>query len=150
MKFVSRLQTHAPGSMMSSWQNDACVQVNLPGTQRYHVMVFKSSNLDLCLYFSSCPGYVYVLFESEKAVKALLQSCTHDMSGRGEYYYKITSRRMRSKEVQSFPPPYSPPPPSIHTCHSGPSIKFFSTTDTWHILPHYMHSFHCMRIVHYM
>eukprot|EP00057_Strongylocentrotus_purpuratus_P023012 XP_011677486.1 PREDICTED: cytoplasmic polyadenylation element-binding protein 1 [Strongylocentrotus purpuratus] len=48
-------------------------------------------------------GYVYVLFESEKAVKALLQSCTHDMSGRGEYYYKITSRRMRSKEVQVIP-----------------------------------------------
>ena len=44
-------------------------------------------------------GYVYVLFESEKSVKALLQNCTHDFSSGGEYYYKITSRRMRCTEV---------------------------------------------------
>ncbi|XP_072020135.1 uncharacterized protein [Amphiura filiformis] len=48
-------------------------------------------------------GYVYVLFESEKSVKALLQNCTHDFSIGGEYYYKITSRRMRCKEVQVIP-----------------------------------------------
>ncbi|KAK3577374.1 hypothetical protein CHS0354_008471 [Potamilus streckersoni] len=47
-------------------------------------------------------GYVYLLFESEKAVKALLQDCTHDFSS-GDYYYKISSRRMRSKEVQVIP-----------------------------------------------
>ncbi|XP_013408606.1 cytoplasmic polyadenylation element-binding protein 1 isoform X2 [Lingula anatina] len=48
-------------------------------------------------------GYVYILFENEKAVKALLQSCTHDYSNGGEYYFKISSRRMRSKEVQVIP-----------------------------------------------
>ncbi|XP_071824960.1 uncharacterized protein [Apostichopus japonicus] len=48
-------------------------------------------------------GYVYVLFESEKAVRAMLQSCTHDFSGGGEFYFKISSRRMRSKEVQVIP-----------------------------------------------
>ncbi|WAR29550.1 CPEB-like protein, partial [Mya arenaria] len=47
-------------------------------------------------------GYVYLLFESEKAVKMLLQECTHDYST-GEYYYNISSRRMRSKEVQVIP-----------------------------------------------
>ncbi|XP_078576909.1 cytoplasmic polyadenylation element-binding protein 1-like isoform X1 [Branchiostoma floridae x Branchiostoma japonicum] len=48
-------------------------------------------------------GYVYVLFESDKAVKALLQACTHDFSHGGEYFYKISSRRMRCKEVQIIP-----------------------------------------------
>ncbi|XP_045183747.1 cytoplasmic polyadenylation element-binding protein 1-like isoform X2 [Mercenaria mercenaria] len=47
-------------------------------------------------------GYVYLLFESEKAVRSLLQECTHDYST-GEYYYNISSRRMRSKEVQVIP-----------------------------------------------
>ncbi|KAL4216565.1 Cytoplasmic polyadenylation element-binding protein 1 [Mactra antiquata] len=47
-------------------------------------------------------GYVYILFESEKAVRTLLQECTHDYST-GEYYYSISSRRMRSKEVQVIP-----------------------------------------------
>jgi hypothetical protein len=47
---------------------------------------------------SSILGYVYLLFESEKAVRALLQDCTHDFSS-GDYYYKISSRRMRAKEV---------------------------------------------------
>ncbi|ELT91350.1 hypothetical protein CAPTEDRAFT_118515 [Capitella teleta] len=48
-------------------------------------------------------GYVYVLFESDKSVKSLLQACTHDFSNGGEYYYKVSSRRMRSKEVQVIP-----------------------------------------------
>ncbi|XP_077993031.1 cytoplasmic polyadenylation element-binding protein 1-like isoform X2 [Glandiceps talaboti] len=48
-------------------------------------------------------GYVYVLFENEKWVKALLQSCTHDFSNGGDYYFKLSSRRMRSKEVQVIP-----------------------------------------------
>nr|BAT21141.1 cytoplasmic polyadenylation element binding protein, CPEB [Patiria pectinifera] len=45
-------------------------------------------------------GYVYVLFDNEKSVKALLQACTHDFMGSGEWYFKITSRRMRCKEVK--------------------------------------------------
>ena len=44
-------------------------------------------------------GYVYIHFESERSVKSLLLSCTHDFSNGGEYYFKISSRRMRSKEV---------------------------------------------------
>ncbi|XP_065064027.1 cytoplasmic polyadenylation element-binding protein 1-like isoform X3 [Rhopilema esculentum] len=48
-------------------------------------------------------GYVYLLFESEKSVKALLSDCTHDYSNGGDWYYKISSRRMRCKEVQVIP-----------------------------------------------
>ncbi|XP_065657760.1 cytoplasmic polyadenylation element-binding protein 1 isoform X2 [Hydra vulgaris] len=48
-------------------------------------------------------GYCYLLFESEKSVKALLSNCTHDFSSGGDWYYKISSRRMRCKEVQVIP-----------------------------------------------
>ena len=48
-------------------------------------------------------GYVYIIFDNEKHVKALLQACTHDYSNGGSWYYKISSRRMRSKEVQVIP-----------------------------------------------
>ncbi|XP_014817101.1 PREDICTED: cytoplasmic polyadenylation element-binding protein 1 isoform X1 [Calidris pugnax] len=46
------------------------------------------------------PGYVYLVFESEKSVRALLQACSQNLS---EYYFKMSSRRMRCKEVQVIP-----------------------------------------------
>ncbi|CAG9853781.1 unnamed protein product [Phyllotreta striolata] len=48
-------------------------------------------------------GYVYIIFESEKNVKALLQSCTNDYTDGGNWYYTISSKRMKSKEVQVIP-----------------------------------------------
>ena len=45
-------------------------------------------------------GYVYILFDCDKSVRELLKQCTHDYSNGGEYYYKMSSRRMRCKEVQ--------------------------------------------------
>jgi len=48
-------------------------------------------------------GYVYILFDCDKSVKELLKQCTHDYSNGGEYYYKMSSRRMRCKEVQVIP-----------------------------------------------
>ena len=56
-----------------------------------------------CLPFFFLLGYVYLLFESEKSVKSLLVNCTHDFSNGGDWYYKISSRRMRCKEVQVIP-----------------------------------------------
>ncbi|XP_042332566.1 cytoplasmic polyadenylation element-binding protein 1 isoform X5 [Sceloporus undulatus] len=55
-----------------------------------------------------CPpkGYAYLVFESEKSVRALLQNCSRDVlspSGLSEYYFKMSSRRMRCKEVQVIP-----------------------------------------------
>lgn len=51
-------------------------------------------------------GYVYLIYESERYVKALLKSCTQDF-GSGthpeKYYYQLSSRRMRFKEVQVIP-----------------------------------------------
>lgn len=78
-------------------------------------------------------GYVYVIFESEKQVKALLQACNiqdnfappsahshHDNGAAGDfmnehnnsplfgntngnYYYKISSKRIKEKEVEVIP-----------------------------------------------
>lgn len=72
-------------------------------------------------------GYVYVIFESEKQVKALLQACSiqDTFSGssigestgsvsnlsssavsantNGNYYYKISSKRIKEKEVEVIP-----------------------------------------------
>ncbi|XP_063906993.1 cytoplasmic polyadenylation element-binding protein 1 isoform X2 [Zophobas morio] len=48
-------------------------------------------------------GYVYIIFESEKNVKALLQACTNDYANSGNWYYKISSKRMKAKEVQVIP-----------------------------------------------
>ncbi|XP_062845739.1 cytoplasmic polyadenylation element-binding protein 1 isoform X3 [Trichomycterus rosablanca] len=55
-----------------------------------------------------CPpkGYVYLVFDSEKSVRALLQSCTQDLlhpEGYSEYYFKMSSRRMHCKDVQVIP-----------------------------------------------
>ncbi|CAH0552714.1 unnamed protein product [Brassicogethes aeneus] len=48
-------------------------------------------------------GYVYIIFESEKNVKALLQACTNDYTNSGNWFYKISSKRMKAKEVQVIP-----------------------------------------------
>lgn len=51
----------------------------------------------------SLSGYVYLTFESEKSVKGLLLNCTHDPMDAAQYYFKISSRRVRDKEVQVIP-----------------------------------------------
>ncbi|XP_034233881.1 cytoplasmic polyadenylation element-binding protein 1 isoform X2 [Thrips palmi] len=49
-------------------------------------------------------GYAYVIFESEKQVKALLQACSNDFATGGQnWYFKLSSKRMKSKEVQVIP-----------------------------------------------
>lgn len=68
-------------------------------------MFYSNVSYELCLNDSLIlstffiAGYNYIIFESEKQVKALLQACTHDYSNGGNWYFKISSRRMRSKEV---------------------------------------------------
>lgn len=51
-------------------------------------------------------GYVYLIYESERYVKTLLQACTLDFGAGShpeKYYYQLSSRRMRFKEVQCIP-----------------------------------------------
>lgn len=48
-------------------------------------------------------GYVYIIFESEKQVRALLASCTmqEGPQNAGNYYFKISSKRIKAKEVSA-------------------------------------------------
>jgi len=48
-------------------------------------------------------GYLYLVFQEERDVIDLLSKCGQDYSSRDSYYYKISSRRMRAKEVQIIP-----------------------------------------------
>lgn len=51
-------------------------------------------------------GYVYLIFENEKSVRALLRACSQDPfhpEDNREYYFKMSSRRMRCKDVQVIP-----------------------------------------------
>ncbi|KAI1280857.1 Cytoplasmic polyadenylation element-binding protein 1 [Halotydeus destructor] len=52
---------------------------------------------------SQKPGYVYIVFENDKKVKELLASCTHDYSSGGKWYFNISSRKMKCKDVQVIP-----------------------------------------------
>ena len=50
--------------------------------------------------YSDYSGYVYLTFESERSVKALLQASVQGIYGNGDYYYRISSRRTKNKEVR--------------------------------------------------
>ena len=61
-----------------------------------------SGMLEMCTrykWYFGCVGYVYAIFENDRQVKAMLQACTRDFRNGGEYYFKISSRRMKCKEV---------------------------------------------------
>ena len=51
-------------------------------------------------------GYLYVIFEHDKNVKSLLQACTHDYTRTVlRYFFPLSSRRTKFKEVQVIPWP---------------------------------------------
>uniref|UniRef100_A0A3B5KQ99 RRM domain-containing protein n=1 Tax=Xiphophorus couchianus TaxID=32473 RepID=A0A3B5KQ99_9TELE len=62
--------------------------------------------LFIYLFILMPSGYVYLVFENEKSVRALLQACSQDPfhpEDSREYYFKMSSRRMRCKDVQVIP-----------------------------------------------
>lgn len=51
-------------------------------------------------------GYVYIIFESEKQVRSLLTACNYQEGTdptSGTYYFKISSKRIKSKDVEVIP-----------------------------------------------
>uniref|UniRef100_A0A6P4FVF1 Cytoplasmic polyadenylation element-binding protein 1 isoform X3 n=1 Tax=Drosophila rhopaloa TaxID=1041015 RepID=A0A6P4FVF1_DRORH len=51
-------------------------------------------------------GYVYIIFESDKQVRALLSACVlhvDDSQSGSNYFFKISSRRIKSKDVEVIP-----------------------------------------------
>ncbi|XP_073464071.1 cytoplasmic polyadenylation element-binding protein 1-B-like isoform X2 [Aquarana catesbeiana] len=80
-------------SLIKAFRAFGALTVEWPGKQELH---------------PGCPptGFVYLVFESEKSVRALLQACTQNLQRRSElceHYYRMSSRRMRSKKVQVIP-----------------------------------------------
>ncbi|TRY90236.1 hypothetical protein DNTS_027169 [Danionella cerebrum] len=70
-------------------------------------------------------GYVYLLFDWEKSVKSLLQACAQHRFQSDDYlefYFKLSSRRIHSKDVQVIPWVISESTfircPSQHLCRS--------------------------------
>ncbi len=41
-----------------------------------------------------------MIFENEKSVRALLQNCSQDFGSGGDWYFKLTARRLRTKEIR--------------------------------------------------
>lgn len=41
-----------------------------------------------------------MIYESDRSVKLLLENCVRDFAHSGEYYYQLTSRRLRTKEIR--------------------------------------------------
>lgn len=51
---------------------------------------------------SKC-GYVYIVFENQDCVQALLSECTYDSRNGGQWFYTIPTKRMPLKDVQVIP-----------------------------------------------
>ena len=51
---------------------------------------------------SKC-GYVYVVFERQDSVRALLKDCIYDDKNGGKWFYNMPTKRMPLKEVQVVP-----------------------------------------------
>lgn len=62
----------------------------------------------VCVCVFALLGYVYLVFESDKSVRALLHACSQDPfhpEDNREFYFKMSSRRMRCKDVSRPHPP---------------------------------------------
>ena len=84
----------AEAGLVNTFRVFGSLSVEWPGKDGKHPRCPPKGNMP--------KGYVYLVFELEKSVRALLQACSHDPlspDGLSEYYFKMSSRRMRCKEV---------------------------------------------------
>jgi len=61
----------------------------------------KLGNFPITRFPIHVSGYVYAVFETSKDVRSLLNSCHQDVRNLGEYYFSISSRKMKIKDVRS-------------------------------------------------
>ncbi|XP_062327058.1 cytoplasmic polyadenylation element-binding protein 1 isoform X3 [Osmerus eperlanus] len=84
--------------LISTFSGYGPLSVEWPGKDGKHPRCPPKGNMP--------KGYVYLVFENEKSVRGLLQACSQDLlhpEDNGEYYFKMSSRRMRCKDVQVIP-----------------------------------------------
>lgn len=80
-------------ALINAFKNFGPVRVEWPGREaRFVKAAVKPS--------ARGKGYVYMIFENEKSVKMLLQNCSHDYNSGGDWYFKLTTRRQRTKEIR--------------------------------------------------
>lgn len=90
-------------------QGDSNFQQNQPNSFRRslsHMQGQKQQNSENSLKQRMSPGFSYVIYESEYSVRGLVSNCIEDYQNgrdRVEYYFKISTRRVRNKEVQIIP-----------------------------------------------
>ncbi|KAM3913573.1 cytoplasmic polyadenylation element-binding protein 1-B-like isoform 1-T1 [Leptodactylus fuscus] len=96
--------------LINTFQVFGALSVEWPGKDGKHPRCPPKGNTRMVgaiFFILALPAcYVYLVFESKKSVKALLQACTQDLlsqDGLSERYFKMPGRRMRRKEVQVIP-----------------------------------------------
>ncbi|CDW56452.1 hypothetical protein TTRE_0000473201 [Trichuris trichiura] len=82
-------------SLVNAFKMFGPVRVEWPGREARYA---KSNAKPLTV--TRGKGYVYMIFENESSVRALLQKCTRDYSNGSDWYFKLTSRRLRVREVR--------------------------------------------------
>uniref|UniRef100_A0A5S6Q7E1 RRM domain-containing protein n=1 Tax=Trichuris muris TaxID=70415 RepID=A0A5S6Q7E1_TRIMR len=82
-------------SLINAFKMFGPVRVEWPGREARYA---KSNAKPLTV--TRGKGYVYMIFENESSVRALLQKCTRDYSSGSDWYFKLTSRRLRVREVR--------------------------------------------------
>ncbi|XP_077448752.1 cytoplasmic polyadenylation element-binding protein 1-like isoform X1 [Stigmatopora argus] len=86
------------GALINTFTGYGPLSVEWPGKDGKHPRCPPKGNV--------AKGYVYLVFENEKSVRALLHACSQDPfhpEDNREYYFKMSSRRMRCKDVQVIP-----------------------------------------------
>ncbi|XP_056134106.1 cytoplasmic polyadenylation element-binding protein 1 isoform X2 [Lampris incognitus] len=84
--------------LISTFSGYGPLSVEWPGKDGKHPRCPPKGNIP--------KGYVYLVFENEKSVRGLLHACAQDLlqpEDTREYYLKMSSRRMRCKDVQVIP-----------------------------------------------
>jgi cytoplasmic polyadenylation element-binding protein len=79
---------------------------NLPNKQQQSTPNNSQQPSDMNPKHRLSPGFAYVIYESEYSVRTLVGNCIEDYQNgrdRVEYYFKISTRRVRNKEVQIIP-----------------------------------------------
>lgn len=93
-----RNHRHSIGNMNNMNGSNVNINNNQQGNQNSDPLNSSKHRLS--------PGFAYVIYESEYSVRSLVGNCIEDYQNgrdRVEYYFKISTRRVRNKEVQIIP-----------------------------------------------
>ena len=96
------------GPCRVEWTHKEKFNSNVNKTQhQFHKYPFNNQNtVENPVKQRSSPAFVYVIYENEFSVRGLVNNCIEDYANgrdRVEFFFKISTRRVRNKEVQIIP-----------------------------------------------